>query len=163
MRGGATFDATGAFRYHLWREWDAARPSVTFVMLNPSTADALHDDPTIRRCLGFARDWGYGRLEVVNLLAFRATIPRDLLAAVDPIGPANHRWLQRAVRANDTIAAWGNTVGLLASHVSPSLRQRRGGRGVRSLGLTKLGHPRHPLYVPRSTVPQPFSSAPYSE
>ena len=76
MDSGACFDSTGAYRYRLWREWDVSKPSVTFVMLNPSTAGAKDDDPTIRRCLSFARSWGFGRLEVVNLCAYRATSPK---------------------------------------------------------------------------------------
>src|SRR4028119_2392792 len=86
---GAIFDPTRTYRYALWRTWDAARPPVAFVLLNPSTADARRDDPTIRRCANFARTWGFGGLEVVNLFAFRATHPTDLKCAADPVGPQN--------------------------------------------------------------------------
>ncbi|TMF61888.1 MAG: DUF1643 domain-containing protein, partial [Chloroflexi bacterium] len=68
---GATFSADRRYRYRLWRRWDGARPVVAFVMLNPSTADARRDDPTIRRCIGFAKSWGFGGVEVVNLFAYR--------------------------------------------------------------------------------------------
>src|SRR5207237_5457574 len=73
---GASFSRDRRYRYRLWRRWDAARPVVAFVMVNPSTADAGRDDPTIRRCIGFARSWGYGRLEVVDLFAYRGTDTR---------------------------------------------------------------------------------------
>src|SRR5689334_10316767 len=76
---GAIFDSTGMYRYSLWREWSTDSPPVTFIMLNPSTADDWKDDSTIRRCIGFARTWGFGALEVVNLFAYRATDSRKLL------------------------------------------------------------------------------------
>jgi hypothetical protein len=141
LRGGATFDAGGAYRYHLWREWDPSLPGVTFVMLNPSTADARQDDPTIRRCIGFARGWGYGRLEVVNLFAYRASSPRELFTADDPIGSDNLRWLERV--AGERVAAWGNH-GLRA----PKEFAGMASEGACCLGQTRLGQPRHPLYVP---------------
>ena len=97
--GGATFSRDRRYRYRLWRRWDRSRAVVAFVMLNPSTADAMHDDPTIRRCVGFARAWGFGGVDVVNLFALRATDTRALRKAADPIGPANDRHLRRAVRS----------------------------------------------------------------
>src|SRR5207245_10014631 len=90
---GASFSRDRRYRYRLWRRWDAARPVVAFVMLNPSTADAARDDPTIRRWSGFARAWGYGRLEVVNLFAYRATDPRWVRHVPGPVGPADLRHL----------------------------------------------------------------------
>lgn len=89
MRSGANFSRCRRFRYALWREWDATLPAVMLIGLNPSTADANHNDPTIRRCIGFARDWGFGGVRVLNLFAFRATYPDDLKAAADPVGPRN--------------------------------------------------------------------------
>ena len=155
MLGGATFDSTGAYRYHLWREWDSALPPVTFVMLNPSTADAGHDDPTIRRCVGFAQSWGYGRLEVVNLFAYRATSPRELFAADDPVGPENEAWLRSATNAREVVVAWGDygraSRGTLVWIAAPA---------PRCLGLTALGQPRHPLYLPKDRTPQPWPAAP---
>ncbi len=151
MIGGATFDATGAYRYHLWREWDPDLPPVTFVMLNPSTADATRDDPTIRRCIGFARSWGYGRLEVVNLFAFRAASPGELFAAGDPTGPENAWWLSRANRT-DIVVAWGNHGRRAAGGVREAVARAR----TWCMGLTALGQPVHPLYVPGSRQPRPF-------
>lgn len=82
----------GTYRYWLCREWSPGLDSLVWLMLNPSTADATQDDPTIRRCMGFARRWGYGGITVVNLYAYRATNPRDLLTAADPVGPENDRY-----------------------------------------------------------------------
>ena len=146
MDSGACFDSTGVYRYRLWREWDVSKPSVTFVMLNPSTADAKDDDPTIRRCLSFACIWGFGRLEVVNLCAYRATDPRWLFAAKDPVGPENAAYLRAATEnAAMIVAAWGNHgCGLNW----PLFRGC-----VHNLGLTKLGQPRHPLRILAETQP----------
>src|SRR5881396_744410 len=106
--GGATFSRDRRYRYRLWRRWDRSRAVVAFVMLNPSTADAMHDDPTIRRCIGFARNWGFGGVDVVNLFALRATDPRALRRAHDPVGPANDRHIASAgSRASLVILAWG--------------------------------------------------------
>lgn len=143
-RRGATFDETGAYRYHLWRAWDDALPRVCFVMLNPSVADADRDDPTIRRCMGFAKTWGFGALDVVNLYAFRATRPADLFRAADPFGPDNDQWiLEMASRAALVIAAWGNHGAWRSATVLPSLG------AAYCLGMTAAGQPRHPLYVRR--------------
>ena len=100
MKQGAAIDPTGLYRYSLWREWDANAPRVAFVMLNPSRADANTDDPTLRRCLGFARSWGCGSIEVVNLFAYRASRPDILRVVLDPVGPENDRYLQEAVGAS---------------------------------------------------------------
>ena len=141
MLRGATFDPTGAYRYHLWREWDATLPAVTFVMLNPSTADAEQDDPTIRRCIGFARAWGYGRIEVLNLFAYRATSPRELFAAPDPEGPRNGEHLAAAL-GSGVVVAWGNH----GRRAFVGAREMAS-RDAHCLGVTALGEPRHPLYV----------------
>lgn len=148
MLRGATFDRTGLYRYRLWREWDRALPTVAFIMLNPSTADADHDDPTIRRCIGFARAWGFGRLEVVNLFAYRAPTPRELFSATDPVGTHNITTVQQVLRdASCVVLAWGN-------------HGARAGDWRRTLlpfgwclGLTTLGEPRHPLYVAGTAMP----------
>src|SRR5438309_1272265 len=85
LRRAALFDPTGRYRYTLTRVWDPALEPVVFVMLNPSTADASRDDPTIRRCINLARAWGFGSMHALNLFAFRATRPADLRAAPDPV------------------------------------------------------------------------------
>lgn len=155
MHRAAVCSPCGGYRYTLTRTWDAAGPTVLFIGLNPSTADATEDDPTIRRCIGFARDWGYGRLLVANLFAWRATDPRDLACACDPVGPGNDDWLRKCIaEADQAVVAWGN----------PGARYDRAATVTAMLpspcclGLTKLGAPRHPLYVQRRAALVPFSA-----
>jgi hypothetical protein len=122
-------------------------------MLNPSTADEARDDPTIRRCIGFARTWGYGSLAVDNLFAYRTRSSAELYAAIDPVGPENDDWLRRLQEESSlTIAAWGNHGRLLGR--STAFGRRLGGLHI--LGLTGLGEPRHPLYVRAGTIPHPW-------
>jgi hypothetical protein len=149
MRRGATFDDSGAYRYALWRRWQPGGLRVAFVMLNPSTADSSIDDPTIRRCIGFAKDWGYHALTVVNLFGFRTPSPRELAAASDPIGADNDRYLVRAAReASEVVVAWGIHGALRgrAATVVPMLERVATDKLV-CLGRTLGGHPRHPLYL----------------
>lgn len=150
----AVISDCGRYRYTLEREWMTGVGTCLFVMLNPSTADASEDDPTIRRCIGFAQRWGYRRLTVGNLFAYRATDPRALGNVGDPTGPDNYRWLGRLVaEADRVIAAWGATAGSAAKggHVDWLLAD------AHCLGTTKGGHPRHPLYVPGDFEPVPFT------
>ncbi len=126
--------------------------TVTFVMLNPSTADESQDDPTIRRCIGFARSWGFARLKVVNVYGFRATDPSDLARAADPIGPDNLCTIAKVIGGSDlVICAWGahDTNGQAAKVLELVAAPH-------CLGVTKNGSPRHPLYVKADTQPQPF-------
>jgi hypothetical protein len=147
----AIFDPTGMYRYSLWREWCPDSPPVAFIMLNPSTADDRKDDPTIRRCIGFAHTWGFGALEVVNLFAYRATDSRKLLGVDDPVGPENDEYIMQAVeRCSYVVVAWG-TKGLLLDRNRQVIRLLAGLRHVGCLGVTKDGHPRHPLYVRGNT------------
>lgn len=155
----------GAHRYSLRRDWQAAhggRGRVLFVMLNPSTADGREDDPTIKRCIGFARSWGYGSLEVGNLFAYRATKPTDLAkaaaAGIDTVGPTNDRWLDLlAERADLIVAAWGaQPIGRQRETEVLELLRRRG--PAYSLGLTRGGYPLHPLYLLGTIVPQPLEA-----
>ncbi len=123
-------------------------------MLNPSTADAAADDPTIRRCIGFARAWGFGALEVVNLFAYRATRPADLFAADDPVGPRNDRFVRAAARsAAMVVAAWG-VHGTRRGRDADVLATLRILGSVHCLGTTKRGQPRHPLFVRGETAAQ---------
>jgi hypothetical protein len=118
-------------------------------MLNPSTADSAIDDPTVRKCIAFARRWGFGRLEVVNLFAGRAATPEALFRMADPCGPENDAHIEAgAGRADHIIAAWGNhgTVSSRDRAVLPMLR--RSGKPVSCLAVNLTGAPRHPLYVP---------------
>ena len=152
MERGAVLSDNGLYRYELTRRWDDGQ-SVLWVMLNPSTADADIDDPTIRRCVNFTKSWGYGGIKVVNLYAFRATDPghlRDAFeAGIDPVGPDNAETLRGALAAYTTafvVAAWGTKADphRVAGLATMAIRARR---QLRALGITKDGHPRHPLYV----------------
>lgn len=157
MRGEAIFDATGRYRYLLRRRWGAG-PRVAFVMLNPSTADASRDDPTIRRCVGFARRWGFRSVDVVNLFAYRTPHPRALARAADPVGPANDRHLRRAVRrAALVVCAWGATD--LAHARARAVAGLFDGIRLRCLGWTRSGAPRHPLYLRRGARLRRFSGS----
>lgn len=97
MDKGAIISGCGKYRYSLWRTWDKKLPKVMFIMLNPSTADAYEDDPTIRRCINFAKSWGYGGIVVGNLFAYRATNPKKLILIDDPSGSANHHYLTHMI------------------------------------------------------------------
>lgn len=154
MNKAAIISTCGTYRYLLQRSWDARLQAVCFVMLNPSTADAELDDPTIRRCLGFARDWGYGQLEVVNLFALRATDPQQLRTHHDPVGPENFEQLIQSARVcQRVICAWGNHGDYLeqAEKVLSLLREN----GIRpyALRISKIGQPCHPLYLPKHLQP----------
>lgn len=155
MITGARLSDDGRYRYSLWRVWDPSAEHLVFIMLNPSTADAETDDPTIRRCIGFARDRGFGGIEVLNLYAFRATDPRDLFRAVDPVGRDNDEYLATPLLTSTVIPAWG-------AHAKPeraaAVLAMLAGHRVFSLGVTQSGAPRHPLYV---RADQPF--VPYPE
>lgn len=148
-QAGATFGPDRVYRYRLWRRW-ADGPTVCWVMLNPSTADEATLDPTIRRCVGFSRAWGYGALEVVNLFALRSTDPAGLYDHPAPIGPDNDRHIAEADQACDlTVCAWG-VHGELAGRGADVLEML--GRPM-ALRLTKDGHPNHPLYLPADLQP----------
>lgn len=152
----ATFSQGHTYRYALTRRWDLTRPLAVFVMLNPSTADAFADDPTIRRCISFARSWTAGGLLVLNLFGLRATDPQVLRRHPDPVGPDNDLVIAERLADNEpvgpVICAWG-TRGTLNGRADQVLRLLRG-YGVRPLclGTTKDGHPRHPLYVRGDTA-----------
>jgi hypothetical protein len=148
---GALFDSTNTYRYNLWRAWSPDHPRIAFIMLNPSTADAQRNDPTINRCIAFAQCWGFGALEVVNLFAYKATYSRDLLKVANPVGEENDRFLLQAVaRSSRIIAAWG-TKGTLLDRDKRVLELLADWQNVYCLGTTKCGHPRHPLYMKGDT------------
>jgi len=140
----AAISTCGKYRYSLHREFLTGAGLVVFIMLNPSTADATVDDPTIRRCIRFARDWGYASLEVVNLYAYRATNPSVMFAADDPIGPDNDTHIIAAVaRSNLMVAAWGAR----AKPERVAAVRKLLYRDVHCLGLTNGKQPKHPLFA----------------
>jgi hypothetical protein len=146
----------GPYRYYLRRAWGADLDRLAWIMLNPSTADATTDDPTIRRCIRFTQREGYAGMIVVNLFALRATNPAGLHDHQDPVGPRNRRIVDGALhRADAAVAAWGATVD---RHPAAGPERdyalavaARHHRIVYDLGTTKAGHPRHPLYVAADT------------
>src|SRR5438874_3143651 len=154
IRRAAGFSACGRYRYWLTRTWDERRPALCWLMLNPSTADAARDDPTIRRCVGLARRWDHGGIVVVNLFAWRATDPVELARAADPVGPNNDRALRRRAAGLRLIAAWGCRGGLLGR--AESVLKLLENRCLECLGVTAAGQPRHPLYVSGDVVPAVF-------
>lgn len=142
------------YRYQLTRQWNPELPTVIFIMLNPSVADASIDDPTIRRCRGFAHDWGYGGIRVINLFAWRATKPIELKTAIDPVGPENDKFIAEALVSQPlTIVAWGTSATPARVLELSNLLQTAQVQPY-CLGTTQMGHPRHPLYVPRTVQPE---------
>jgi hypothetical protein len=154
----ATFDPTRTYRFRLSRIWDPDAAVVAFVMLNPSTADAHRLDPTVRRCVGFARSWGFGGLEVVNLFAYRATDPAELVGCPEPVGRGNDLVvLDAATRSDLVVVAWGTrgSHGDRAAAITALLDGRS--VAMRALGKTRSGQPRHPLYVRADVRPTPWT------
>lgn len=151
-RDAAISDCT-RYRYWLKRWWDddAAKPWACFVMLNPSTADAAKDDPTIRRCTLFARAWGCVGIYVVNLFALRSPNPALLRTVVNPVGPDNDWHIKQAfeLAKGPIVAAWGAHP--FAATRARSVRELVAGVEMKCLGTTKGGHPKHPLYVADGT------------
>ncbi|MEL6221262.1 MAG: DUF1643 domain-containing protein [Cyanobacteria bacterium J06627_8] len=151
---GAVFSPCQAYRYSLWRVWNAQAPKVLFIGLNPSTADAENNDPTIRRCIGFANEWGYGGVYVANLFSWRSPHPRLLKQAAEPIGEHTNDWL---VKLNDetdlTIACWGNN----GSFQHRDIAVMGFLKGLHCLRMTKQGNPSHPLYLPKHLAPIRFN------
>lgn len=163
----AVISPCGKYRYRLSRRWGGGKPCL-FIMLNPSTADAEVDDPTIRRCIGFAKRFGCGELVVVNLFAVRATSPKDMLAADDPVGPENMEHVKKAAdyavrggyfpedRNGPVICAWGahgdymDQAQTVLGWLDDALVKPY------CLAMTKQGQPRHPLYLPKDAELQPF-------
>jgi hypothetical protein len=143
------------YRYFLSRSLASEGPKVLFIGLNPSTADAVADDPTIRRCVAFARSWGASAMWMANLFAYRSSSPKALRTAADPIGPQNDEWIERTVAAADlVVAAWGNDGGLLGR--AGRILERHGPR-LQALRVTRTGMPGHPLYVRGDVRPTPLS------
>lgn len=152
MKRHATLSTCGKYRYDLIREWNPESPRVAFVMLNPSTADGTDDDPTIRRCIDFAKRLGGGSLIVWNLFAYRSPAPEALSLVADPIGPRNAQYHTEAIlHAQDgglVIAAWGASRHANGQNILFMRRFSLGAVPLYRLGPpTKSGRPRHPLYL----------------
>jgi hypothetical protein len=146
----AMFSPCRTWRYTLGRIWKQDAPLLAVIGLNPSTADEREDDPTIRRCMRFAMDWGYGGLMMLNLFAFRSTDPEGLKSASDPVGPGNDEAIRRTVEiASETLVAWGRHGSLFGRDeaVERLLSECETGGEVSCLEMNQNGSPKHPLYV----------------
>ena len=151
MKKGAVIDKAGLYRYSLWRDWDMEKPKLVFIMLNPSKADANIDDPTLRRCINFENSWDFGSLIVVNLFAYRSASPLDLRQVDDPIGSQNDRYLKKAIKSADrVVVAWGNNGKLMQRDRIVLELLFKHNIQPHCLGITKVGYPRHALYVLRN-------------
>jgi len=150
----ATYSDCERYRYTLTREWAPSAGRLLCVMLNPSTATELQNDPTVERCERRARALGYGAFRVCNIFAYRATDPKVMRAVDDPIGPENDAALADSAAWSDLVlCAWGSHGAHLGRGPFVERLLRGTGRPLTHLGLTQGGHPRHPLYVPYATRP----------
>lgn len=150
----AIFSEKREYRYVLWRIWDTKKPMVNIIGLNPSTADELNDDPTMRRCASFAKSWGYGGYYMTNLFAYRTAYPTELFKVNDPIGNDNDKWIiEIASRVDKVILAWGvnGTFKNRDSEVYELVKSKSF-----YIGLTKEGHPKHPLYLKSDLIIQRY-------
>ncbi len=148
MVGDAVFDKSGKYRYLLSRTWSDEGKKAVFVMLNPSSADASLNDPTISRCIGFAERLGCGSLQVVNLFAYRTAYPKELRVCRSPVGALNNQYIRGAVEAASlVVVAWGNW-GRLHGRDKEVLQLIAGRTSLHCFGVTGQGHPRHPLFLP---------------
>ncbi|MCK0152908.1 DUF1643 domain-containing protein [Alcanivorax sp. S6407] len=154
LQRSANFSRCRQYRYALWRQWAEGDDFILLIGLNPSTANHRQDDPTIRRGMGFARDWGYSGLCVANLFAFRATYPKDLFAAADPVGPKNDQWLRKlANQADLVVAAWGN----LGHHMDRAHQVANRLGNLHAIRVNASGDPAHPLYLPKHLTAHPWA------
>lgn len=160
---GALLSGDGVYRFRLWRIWDDDLLPTAFLMLNPSTADATEDDPTLRRCMAFARSWGAGGVVLVNLFAFRATDPKALSVAhgsgVDVRGADRDEHLRRVFSVADTVVCGWGAHPLAAAEAPRVLALVPRGVEVSCLGRTASGAPRHPLYLRADTARVPYPRA----
>jgi hypothetical protein len=152
----ATWSPCKRYRYTLWRQWSEGPRVIQFVGLNPSTADEVNNDPTVRRCIGYAQRWGFDGMVMTNLFAYRATDPKVMKAAADPVGPENDKWLLEIRKiAEKCIVCWG----------SHGVHNGRGLEGynvlaeagaLHCLKVTQGGFPGHPLYLRGDAKPIKF-------
>lgn len=144
----AVYSDCERYRYSLTRVWDETGARALFIMLNPSTATEVQNDPTVERCERRARALGFGAFRVLNIFAWRATDPRDMRAAADPIGPLNDAAILDSLDwADSVICAWGAHGAFLGRGREVEALLRASGADLKHLGLSKDGHPRHPLYI----------------
>ena len=151
----AVYSDCEMYRYSLTRVWDVGGARALFIMLNPSTATEVQNDPTVERCERRSRALGYGAFRVLNIFAYRATDPRDMRRAEDPVGPGNDAaMLDGLAWGSSVICAWGTHGAHLGRGPSVEALLRSTGRELLHLGLSKAGHPKHPLYIGYAVQPQ---------
>lgn len=156
----AVYSDCERYRYALTRTWDDQGQRVLFVMLNPSTATEIQNDPTVERCERRARALGFGAFRVCNIFAWRDTDPRKMRAAPKPVGPENDASITESCAWADTIlCAWGSHGEHLDRGPEVERLMRATKKPLFHLGLTKAGHPRHPLYIAYATKPEPWPDA----
>lgn len=148
--GTAVFSPDQKYRYTLERNFYGTEQRAIFVMLNPSTATAEEDDPTIRRCIGFAKSWGCAGLTVLNLFAYRATDPRELKKVINPFGPENERHIKERCAGRIVVCAWGTNGVYMGQDRRVLTWLHNVGATVSALKITANGHPSHPLYLPKT-------------
>lgn len=157
LESSADISSCGLFRYSLSRLWDGIKPAVCWIMLNPSTADGLSDDNTIRRCVNYSRSWGYGGLTVVNLFGYRSSSPKVMKSARDPVGPQNNDSIvQGATHLPLVVAAWGRYGGYKGRDLEViQLVREKCRRDLFYLELTQdFKFPKHPLYLRKDLQPK---------
>jgi hypothetical protein len=148
MNKTAVLSHDNIYRYQLSRIWDEEKPKILFIMLNPSTADEFVEDPTIRRIVTYAKDWGYGGVYVGNLYAFRSTDPKGLKSIADPVGPENITHIQTLISVVDkVIYAWGN------EEKEPDWLKKMVDTPY-CIEISKKGISKHPLYLKKCLIPQ---------
>jgi hypothetical protein len=153
----AVYSPCERYRYALTRTWDPQGRKVLFVMLNPSTATEVQNDPTVERCERRARALGFGAFRVCNIFAWRDTDPRLMRKAADPVGPENDAAIvEGCAWADAIVCAWGTHGAHLGRGGAVETLMRATGRPLTHLGLSKDGHPKHPLYIAYSQQPQPW-------
>lgn len=151
----AVYSECELYRYSLTRVWDASGERALFIMLNPSTATEVQNDPTVERCERRSRALGFGAFRVLNIFAYRATDPRDMKRADDPVGPDNDAALLDGLAWGDrVVCAWGTHGAHQGRGAAVEALLRRTGRELLHLGLSKAGHPKHPLYIGYAVQPQ---------
>jgi len=158
----AAFSPCGRYRWWLQRSWDPSRPALVFVGLNPSRADARRDDPTLRRLVAYARSWGFGGLEVLNLFARVAAKAVVLRRLEDPVGSCNDAWICRCLERQPAATVWlgwGNGGAWRGRDRQVLALLSEQGVGPVALAVTAAGHPRHPLYCPAAMTLGPFASS----
>ncbi|PQO23862.1 hypothetical protein C2I36_05765 [Rhodobacteraceae bacterium WD3A24] len=153
----AVYSPCMAYRYLLTRIWQPGGRRALFVMLNPSTATEKQNDPTVERCERRARALGFGAFRVCNIFAFRATDPKVMRAAEEPVGPANDAAIaDSAAWADAVICAWGSHGAHLDRGAAVERLLRATGAPLQHLGLTRHNQPRHPLYISYGRKPEPW-------